>query len=64
MEGLCLLILKEVGIFLKGFGYFELIVIYIVVGEIYGGDDRFLEFKLRFFNLVFKVCVIIYFFFF
>lgn len=53
-EGLCPLTPKEVGIFLKGLGYPESTVIYIAAGEIYGGDDRLLELKSRFPNLVFK----------
>lgn len=56
VEGLCPLTPKEVGIFLKGLGYPESTVIYIAAGEIYGGDDRLLELKSRFPNLVFKVC--------
>ncbi|RID43955.1 hypothetical protein BRARA_I00785, partial [Brassica rapa] len=54
VEGLCPLTPKEVGIFLKGLGYPEATVIYIAAGEIYGGDDRLLELKSRFPNLVFK----------
>ncbi|CAG7860448.1 unnamed protein product [Brassica rapa] len=54
VEGLCPLTPKEVGIFLKGLGYPESTVIYIAAGEIYGGDDRLLELKSRFPNLVFK----------
>ncbi|KAF8091230.1 hypothetical protein N665_0451s0043 [Sinapis alba] len=53
-EGLCPLTPKEVGIFLKGLGYPESTIIYIAAGEIYGGDDRLLELKSRFPNLVFK----------
>ena len=56
LKGNCPLTPKEVGIFLKGLGYPESTVIYIAAGEIYGGDDRLLELKSRFPNLVFKVC--------
>uniref|UniRef100_A0A7N0TWL3 O-fucosyltransferase family protein n=1 Tax=Kalanchoe fedtschenkoi TaxID=63787 RepID=A0A7N0TWL3_KALFE len=52
--GSCPLIPKEVGIFLRALGYPSSTLIYIAAGEIYGGDDRLLELRARFPNLVFK----------
>lgn len=53
--GFCPLTPKEVGIFLQALGYPPSTVIYIAAGEIYGGDTRLMDLKLRFPNLVFKV---------
>lgn len=54
-----MLILIEVGIFLKVLGYLKIILIYIVVGEIYGGDDWMVGFLFCFLNVMWKVSLFI-----
>lgn len=52
--GLCPLTPKEVGIFIQALGYPPSTLLYIAAGEIYGGERRLSELKMRFPNVVFK----------
>eukprot|EP00252_Welwitschia_mirabilis_P001940 TRINITY_DN11902_c0_g1_i2.p1 TRINITY_DN11902_c0_g1~~TRINITY_DN11902_c0_g1_i2.p1 ORF type:complete len:251 (+),score=45.72 TRINITY_DN11902_c0_g1_i2:175-927(+) len=54
MKGYCPLTPKEVGIFLRAYGFPSSTLIYVAAGEIYGGTRYLRELKSRFPNILFK----------